>query len=241
MSQEMVLCIPGPWRDRFEFLKSIISLPPAGEFMFAGEVLAHPKSNDHVQIEFCDQDPQMRNAFQISGQGRLSEETLDLIGQHQSVVYLVLPINALEKPERITKFCEVIQRAGGRAVKVESSGVAHEWNRWIHLLSGNSFDRYCSVVTLIGDTEDFYSCGMHHFGLPDCCLPRSLGAGEAAALMNQFNMYQIVEKPTIESGNTFSLSKEALVFRLTLAEDSRHQKSHLFHNPHGIWHLAPLS
>lgn len=235
----MILCIPGPWKDSSEFLRTVITLPPEGEFMFAGGILAHAKANDHVQLEFCDPDPDMRRAFQIAGQGRISQETLDAIAQHASVVYLVLPINALEDPERLTKFTSVIKQAGGLAVKVETSGVAHEWKRWLELLSGSTFDRYCSAVTLIGGEDNYYSCGMHHFDLPECSLPRSFDPGEGADIMNRFNMYQIVEKPVLASGHTFSLAADSPVFRLTREDDTRHDKDDLFHNPHGVWYLDP--
>ena len=62
------------------------------------------------------------------------------------------------------------------------------------MLSGSTFDIYCSVTTLIGDVGQYFSCGMHHFGLPECSTPRSLEPSTAADLMNRFNMWQIVER-----------------------------------------------
>jgi hypothetical protein len=181
----------------------------------------------------------MREAFRIAGQGRLSQPMLDAIEGHRSVVYVYFPMDWLGQRERLRKFTEVLQGAGGFGVKVESSGVAHGWERWFSLLAGSTFDAYCSAVTLIGDTQRYYSCGMHHFGLPETSLPRSIEIGEAAKLMNQFNMYQIVEHPQFESGHTFSVAPDAPHFRVTLAPDSRHAADDLFHNPHGIWDLSP--
>jgi hypothetical protein len=102
-----------------------------------------------------------------------------------------------------------MKRAGGLAVKVESSGVAHEWDRWFSLLSGSTFDAYCGAVTLIGDSDRYYSCGMHHFGLPESSLPTSIAIGEAADFMNRFNLYQIIERPELATGHTFSLAPDA--------------------------------
>ncbi|HEY1084723.1 MAG TPA: hypothetical protein VGE29_20830, partial [Prosthecobacter sp.] len=137
------------------------------------------------------------------------------------------------------KFTGVLRRAGGLAVKVESSGVAHEWDRWFSLLSGSTFDAYCSAVTLIADSERYYSCGMHHFGLPESSLPRSIEIAAAADLMNRFNIYQIAEHPQLVSGHTFSTASDAPFYRLALSPDSRHDADDLFHNPHGVWDLSP--
>ncbi len=239
MSQEAIICIPGPWADRSEFLRAIITQQPAGEFMFAGGILAHPSGKDHVPLNFCDPYAEMREAFRIAGQGRLSEQTLDAIDGHRGVAYLHFPVGWLDQRQRLTKFTQVVQRAGGFALKVESSGVAHEWDRWFSLLSGSTFDAYCSSVTLIGDAERYYSCGMHHFSLPECSLPRSIDIREAADIMNRFNMYQIVEQPQFASGHTFSLDADSPHFRLVLSPDSRHNADDLFHNPQGIWDLTP--
>jgi hypothetical protein len=239
MSQEAIICIPGPWADRSEFLRAIITQEPAGEFMFAGGILAHPKGNDHVHLDFYEPYAEMREAFRLAGQGRLSDLTLDAVGSHRGVAYLHFPVGWLEQRHRLTKFTQVVQRSGGVAVKVESSGVAHEWDRWFSLLSGTTFDAYCSAVTLIADSERYYSCGMHHFSLPECSMPRSIDIREAADLMNRFNMYQIVEHPQLTSGHTFSLDPDSPHFRLFLSADARHDADDLFHNPHGLWDLTP--
>lgn len=209
MNQEAIICIPGPWADRSEFLRSIITQEPAGAFMFAGGILANPAGKDHVPLDFCEPYPQMREAFHVAGQGRVSQPTLDAIHMHQGVVYLHFPLDWLGQRERLNKFTEVLMRAGGLAVKVESSGVAHEWGRWFSLLSGSTFDAYCSAVTLIADSERYYSCGMHHFGLPESSLPRSIEIAAAADLMNRFNIYQIAEHPQLVPGHTFSSAPDA--------------------------------
>lgn len=239
MNHEIILCIPGPWTDRSAFLRAIVTQEPAGEFLFAGGILANPRDNDHIILDFCDPYVEMREAFRIAGQGRISSRTLDSISGHGGVAYLHFPMDFLAQRERMAKFCGVVKKAGGFAVKVESSGVAHEWDRWFSLLAGNAFDAYCSAVTIIGGEDVYYTCGMHHFGLPECSLPRSIDIQEAADLINRFNMYEIAERPTLKSGHTFSLSSDSPHFRLTLRPDSRHEEDDLFHNPHGRWELSP--
>lgn len=238
MPDELIICIPGTWTDRSDFLHQVIAHEPKGRYIFAGMVLADTETKDHVPLEFFPADPQLPGAFEIAGQGKIPGEILAEIQNHSSIVYLHFPLDLLDQRERILKYTQLLQRLGGLAVKVESSGTAHTWERWFALLSGTPFDIYCAAVVLVGDRDYYFSCGMHLFGLPECEVPRAIPPPEAADLMNQFNFWQIVEHPELSSGHTFSLSEKSPRFRLSLQPDSRHEKDDLFHNPHGIWRLT---
>ena len=63
---------------------------------------------------------------------------------------------------------------------------------------------------------------------------------EAADTMNQFNFYQIVEKPTMESGHTFSRTPDSFKYRLTLISDHRHEAGDPFKNPNGLWTMEQV-
>jgi hypothetical protein len=80
---------------------------------------------------------------------------------------------------------------------------------------------------------------MHLFGLPDCSVPDSIDAEDAAELMNQFNFWRIVEQPQLQTGHAFSVSPDAPRYQLTLGPDTRHDVEHTFHNRYGIWSLDP--
>jgi len=237
MTRELIICVPGKWNDRNDFLRQVITCEPKGRYMFAGMVLADVEAKDHVPLEFCPADSQIPKAFEIAGQGKIPADVLVHVSEHTAVVYLHFPLDLPDQRERILKFTQVVQRIGGIAVKLESAGVSHTWERWFALLSGSPFDVYCAGVVLIGGKDHYYSCGMHHFGLPECEAPRSIPLGEAADLMNRFNSWQIAEHPKQSPGHTFSLTPTAPHFRLSLERDTRHDKEDLFHNPHGIWRL----
>lgn len=235
--RELLLCIPGPWKDRGDFVRAIIS-ETKGEFMFAGMILANPGKKDHVPLDFAPQDPRMRHAFELAGQGKLSPQLLDRISGHQGVAYLHFPVGIISEKERVVAFTKALERCGGIAVKIESAGVAHEWDHWFAALnSENQFDLYRTFVTLIGDSSHYYSCGMHHFGLADVEIDRSLDINEAADVMNRFNYWQVVDEPKLASGHTFSVSPEAPRYRISQVKDSRHEPSDFFHNPSGLWNL----
>jgi hypothetical protein len=237
MAAELLLCIPGPWVDRSEFARTVITLEPKGRYMFAGLVLADIAAKDHVLLEIHPADPHMSEAFRLAGQGKLPPELLLSLERHKSVAYLHFSADLMSQRERVLSFSQVVRSAGDIAVKVESAGVAHTWERWTGLLEGTPFERYCAVVTLIGDEQFYYSCGMHHFGLPECEVPRSLKPAEAADLMNRFNFWQVVEDPTLTDGHTFSVARDSPHFVLGRKQDMRHEPGHPFFNPHGIWHL----
>jgi hypothetical protein len=241
MEKEIILCIPGPWTSRSEFLRAIIEVEPFGEFMFAGHFLTHPKGNDRVEVTYEDGDPRMAESFKIAGQGKISEATLEQIAFHGGVTYLHFPMDLPGQRERIIKFTDVVRRAGGIAIKVESSGVAHEWSSWSYRITGEEFDLYCSACLLVVDDLHYYSCGMHHFGLPECSVPAALDVQDAADLVNRFNLFQIIDQPKLNDGHTFSVDDDAPRYRLTLEEDRRNEPDDLFHNPHGVWVLAPCS
>ena len=237
MENGIVVCIPGTWESRTKFIEAVVN-STRGDFMFAGMILAHPKGNDHVNLDFCEFDDLMLQAFKLGGQGKLTNLTLDEIARHKSVVYLHFPFDIVSQKGRLLKFTAVLSKCGGIATKLETSGIAHEWERWIELLgSTNPFDTYCASVVLVGDEGFYFSCGMHNFRLPDVQISNSLGGEQAADLMNRFNYWQIVEEPILESGHTFSLTADSEHFRLELLKDQRHFEDDLFHNPYGVWEL----
>jgi uncharacterized protein YegJ (DUF2314 family) len=237
MNRELILCIPGPWSDRNGFLRQVITSQPTGRFMFAGGVLADIVAKDHVALEFCGKDPRMAESFKIAGQGKMPASCLEEISRHSAVLYLHFPLEIVAQRDRLLKFTKLVRELGGMAVKLESSGIAHTWEAWEARLTGSLFDLYCAAVVLVGDQDVYYSCGMHHFGLPESAVSRTVDVESAADLMNRFNFWRINDRPTLASGETFSLSADRPAFRLRLEPDSRHPADDLFHNPAGVWRL----
>jgi hypothetical protein len=239
VATELIVCIPGNWSDRSDFVGKIANDAGGGRFMCTGEMLADLEAQEHVMVELRQADPALVDAFRAGGQGKISDEVLARVAAHSAVAYLRFPINILEQRERLLKFTRLVGRSGGIAVKVETSGIAHSLERWLGLLIGSPFDLYCASVVLIAGDSYFYSCGMQHFGLPDSAISRTLGE-PAAELMNRFNFWRIGEQPALTSGHTFSVTADAPPLRLTLLEDSRYPVGDPFHNPHGVWRLDPI-
>jgi hypothetical protein len=240
MDRELIIAIPGPWKDRSDFLSRLVTFTN-GEFIFAGNFLVNPKANDHVIAELYEADPHLQRAFEYAGQGKLQQKTINAIAEHKTTIYLHFPLLVSSAQARLKNFTTAIRQIGGYALKIESSGNAHEWEVWDQILdSDNPFDLYRGFVTLIGDEDSYYSCGMHHFSLPDSQVSKQLDIDEAADLLNRFNYYRILENPLLEDGHTFSLSENSPWYKLSYIPDHRHEDDDLFHNPFGLMCLNPV-
>ncbi|MDE0839342.1 MAG: hypothetical protein OSB41_09845, partial [Kiritimatiellae bacterium] len=126
MKNEAMICIPGPWKDQTAFAQSV-ALQSKGAFTFAGRILAQPETNDQITLEFSEPYAQMRKAFEMAGQDTLTPEVLDQIESHQSAVYLRFPLDVVAQHKRMLTYTTLMREIGGYAVKIESSGLAHNW------------------------------------------------------------------------------------------------------------------
>jgi len=81
-----------------------------------------------------------------------------------------------------------------------------------------------------------YSCGMHHFGLPEAMVDQA-EVEDAAELLRIFTRYLLNEHPTIRAGQTFSVAEDAPVFRIIEGVPINYGADSLFHNPYGMWRL----
>jgi hypothetical protein len=234
----MIICVPGPWENRSDFARRVFALEPSGRYTFAGGVLADVQHQDQIQVEFLGQHPRMREAFEAATRGDLPSDVASAIAAHRSSIYLRFPSNVVEERLRILKFTELAKRLGGIAMKLESCGVGHWWERWFQLLaSKNKFDWYCAVVMLLAGDDRYYSCGMHHFGLADSTVEKRMVIRQAANLINKFNYWRIINHQTLRSSEILRLDESGARFRLLWEPDRLNPEGDLFHNPHGIWLL----
>ena len=237
-NREMIICVPGPWENRSDFARRVFALEPSGRYTFAGGVLADVQHQDEIQVQFLGPHPRMAEAFEAATRGDLPSDVASAIAAHRSSIYLRFPSNVIEERLRILKFTELAKRLGGIALKLESCGVGHWWERWFKLLaSKNEFDWYCAVVMLLAGDDRYYSCGMHHFGLADSTVEKRMVIRQAANLINKFNYWRIINHRTLRSSEILRLDESGARFRLSWEPDRLNPEGDLFHNPHGLWLL----
>jgi hypothetical protein len=232
--REMIVCIPGPWQKRGE-LSEVLSKSSGGRYTMAGLNVLDSEENDFLPIEWESHDPRMRQAFHAC---RGYDETLAAIEDHQSVVYARFPMDMRKQRQRLLKFTAVLRDAGGIAIKLENCGLSHPWQRWFEWMSApfeNS--HYRAAVVVVHDSSGWYSCGMHHFCLPDAIVHDA--KPDARETLEAFNKYLLLEAPELKTGHTFGKDAEAIRRRLRWTEDERFPADDLFHNPHGVWNLDP--
>lgn len=237
MSQ-IIVGVPGPWRDRTELMEALAR--QGTDYMFAGLIFMEQSTHASCEFELAEHEPELRRTMEVAGQGEFSSADLAAVERHASVAWLIFDQPGYGTARTAARFARALLEAGGVAVKVDSAGLAHTRERWLRTWnSDDPWDIYSLFVILVGGEGRYFSCGMHNFTLPDAAVPASLGTEEGARLLNLFNIYQLVESPVLNSGETFSLEADSPRFRLTREGYEGGYEGTPMHNPHGLWSLQP--
>ncbi len=233
---DIILGLPGQWTTRSDIATSIAHLSDG--LIFAGKVLLDTKTNQSYQLDIYEHDSDLAQAFALAGRRSLTESDLAAIDAHTHTLYVTGKGGTSERAKQVMEVGTRIVRAGALAVKVESTGVAHSAHDWQRLtVAPEPSALYFAYVTLIGDHERFYSCGMHNLGLPDVIVPGTLAPNDAAQLLETFLLYLFLEQPNLKQGHTFSINAQAPRYRLQLAPCTFYAANDPFYNPFGMWVL----
>jgi hypothetical protein len=233
---DIILGLPGQWPTRSDIVTSIAGLSDG--LIFAGKILLDTTTNQSYQLDIYEHDPKLVHAFALASRHSLSEADLAAIDAHTHTLYVIGKGGSGERAKLLMQIGARLLRAGALAVKVESTGIAHATNDWQTLAATpQPAALYSAYVTLIGDQERFYSCGMHNLGLPDAIVPGILPPNEAAQLLERFLLYLLLEQPNLKNEHTFSINAQARRYRLRLMQCTFYQADDPFYNPYGMWML----
>jgi len=227
-----ILCIPGHWKNLTELTQAI----PETGYIFADGVMTSLDSGDVFRLEDYEPDARLVNAFRSAGRHWMTDDNEKKIGQHSLVLYLVADGGSHERAKAAMLAAAALLRAGGYAVKVETSGIAHAKEDWLdfcehlHLYSAHR----ALVVYVTGDKT--YSCGMHNLGLPDAIVDTSDTSG-AAELIRTFTWYLFSESPAIRDGETFSVGDDQPAYKLNITDCHLYEQDDIFFNPFGLVQL----
>jgi len=239
---QTVLCIPGPWADRTEFITALVQARK-GEYLFAGAILAHFPADTHFLLELHEADADLPVAFQRAGLfSAMSDEAVAAVANHRMVAYLLTQPDqpaSLASARAVAQAAAALLDAGGIAVKVETAGKAFEAAKWRELLAletaGALWELFVAVAIKNEDGASF-TCGMHNLGLKDA-LVRHLPTADAVPLLREFTFFGAAEQPELAIGHTFSLAADAPVYRLVEATPQPYADHPDFRNPYGMWEL----
>ncbi|HEY1066717.1 MAG TPA: DUF4261 domain-containing protein [Pirellulales bacterium] len=235
---QLVIGVPGAWANRSDIVGAIVGR--SGGYIFAGAVMLKIGTKDAFKLEIYDRDPNLRRAFAAAGYGRFTEADLAPLDSHTFTLYLVTEGGSIESARKAMHAAQGLLNAGGLAVKIESSGVAHLSTSWKSFCDDDDLHAlFRAYVTFVGDDGDWYTCGLHNLGLPDVSVEDDVTAQEAGRLLQAFAGYLLFEEPTLNDGETFSVDAEAPLYRLQHVHCTRFEDD-LFHNPYGLWKLTPV-
>lgn len=239
MSEQIIIGVPGVWRSQAEAAHALYVQNQ--NYIYAGFSLMDTATQDVAFVEMQEYDPRLVDVFETLGDSSITDQELEKIARHRSTLWVLSPDVSIAQARRMMEVGTTLLKAGGLAVKVETSGVAHSALRWNEYAASDDLQpMYCAYVNLIEGGEYFYSCGMHNFGLPDVSTSNELGATEAAKLLNQFNTYQLEELPQLDDGDYFSLDENERRYKLSFEACEAYEPEHPFYNPFGRWHLRQL-
>lgn len=236
---QIIIGVPGKWKNRTELIQAVASKSEG--YLMAGYIIHNAKKDIGFQVEVYEHDANLKEAFSYASRDTFDDSLLEEIEQHTFTVYVIANVNGFEGLKEVVDVGAALLKAGGLAVKIETSGIAHTKDGWYQLAENQDyFPIYSHFVTLIGDEESYYSCGMKVFGLPDVAIPSSIEIEEAADFLNNFNLYNLVEKPTFNNGETFGFGEDSPIYRIQYNNDFRYEEDDVFFNPFGLIDLIPV-
>ncbi|QDU54670.1 DUF2314 domain-containing protein [Aeoliella mucimassa] len=246
MSQ-LIIGIPGSWKDQSDIITAVAEAntdKQSPRFLAIGGLIMDMHTNQTFGFEVYEHDSRLAQMFAYAGQGRFTDEELNKISEHKHTVYLVCgePFASpnrenLDAARCLLELGRFLLDAGGFAVKVENSGIAHPADRWRHYADQNTtLAIYDAFVTMVGGDDFNYTCGMHALGMPDVSLTKDVPIEEAPALLNGFNQYQLLEAPSLSDGDLFATSLSTPLLKMTHCPYG-YKEDDLLNNPYGRWHL----
>lgn len=233
----IVLGIPGQWKDRADIATSIVQR--SGGYLLASQILTHACSGDHFDLDIYDPDPSLAAKVRSGGMGQIPEEDLRALEHHTFTLYLLSYKTGREVVGRMMDAAVALLDAGGLVVKVETAGFSVSAAQWReHASVKAAYSLYRSMVALVGGENDYFTCGMSAFALPDCVVfePDLKTAFDVAT---EFCCYVMDEAPRLAAGHTFGVAEGAKRYRLSFGDYTCYPSGHRFHNPNGLWRLDP--
>ena len=230
---QVIIGVPGHWRDRQEIVDAIADR--SGGYLFAGLVLVDKVTQDGFTLEVHEHDPQLASAFANAASEPFTEADLRRLAEHTFTLYLVGEEGSLALARRFMHAARGLLKAGGIAVNVESSSVAHSADDWSTLCDQDDHAALLAAyVTYVRDGARFYSFGMHNLGYPDVCIEADMPPEEAAGLLHALAAQLLDTRPEIEEGATFRALPGGPTYLLVKETSLGLDADELFRNPHGV-------
>ncbi|MEM8722447.1 MAG: hypothetical protein AAGE84_24675 [Cyanobacteria bacterium P01_G01_bin.39] len=236
-TRKIALTIPIKLQNRQEIAAALKSRY-GGDYLLMGRIFQSTITTRSCEIDIYNAANNFVSAWKIAGQNNISL-TLDQLNFEQQLILLTSIDTGYEACRQIAQLAQVFLQIGGIAIKVESTGIVHEPQKWLdNYNSSDVFDIYTLFVTLIEGDCFYYSCGMFNFGKADVKVEISEDLSLAVYVMNVFNYYRLTESPILQDGHTFQPDIECPAYTMRWIEDQESELDSPLHNPYGRWLLS---
>jgi len=235
--QNIILCIPGIWKNHQALLHALLTHETG--YIYAGLIVKSLTSEYYAEIEEYKNDPNVSQAFRQQSMNRFSERELQEIEQHNMVIYVICKAGSIALAQQALLLGQALLKAGGLAIKIETSGLTHLRSDWLNFDAHNPIDIYKAFIPIVSDQKLIYSCGMYQFGKADGCI--NLKVEHASFILNQFLLYLLTESPTLIEKQTFSVEESAEKLELYKKESRDFfDEDSLYFNQLGVWMLKTI-
>ncbi len=226
IGDDIILCVPGPWADRSAFLDALLE-SSGGRFIAAGGLLLDTETKESAGFQFEDgPNAHLSEAFAHAAMDQLSEETKASMAAHKSVLYLLMSYDGPASHDGIRLIAKAVQDAGGIAVKIETAGLAFEFDDWRNAIEHDIpavwYESFVCHLAQDNDGTSMQSVGMQQFSLPEAFIDGHDNLEEASQTLMIFNVYQMCERPEFAEGQTFSTAEDGPVWKLSYAKETKY-------------------
>jgi hypothetical protein len=239
MEIQIELLVPGAWKSRTTISKAIAERT-RGRYVDEAGFFETPDGH-HVNLDVADYNSRLQAAFADASAGQFSLEMLDLIDAHSYALTVSGPGGNEENLKRLMDAAKALLDAGGMAVLVLTSGMAHTADAWRELCERDDQDRFIDafVQTLEKAPGTYVSLGMHGLGLPDAYLEGEDDPRRAGVLIGRFLLYQLENHLDLHEGAFIQFAGQAEPFVVSQRRKSEFPAGDRYHNPEGYWQLEP--
>ena len=237
---QLVIAIPGAWPSRSDIVGAIVR---EGRFLFSGDAITDLTTQLTYSLDIHERDPKLAEAIAFAGQHALTQADMQRLAAHTFVLYLIGPGGLQAATRDIMPVVERLLHSGGVAVQIATAGAAHSPAYWKLLTEhrANPPALFDAFVTLAQQDAQFFSVGMHAFGLPDALVTGATDPNAAGELLQTFLLYVLLENPPLKDGQAFRVDADSPTYRLSYGPSDLQQPDNLMYNPYGLWRLAALA
>jgi hypothetical protein len=235
---EIILCIPGQWKDRSEIVTALAAANP-NEYIFEGTAIVHIPTNEKFEVNIQERNSKLTGSFKVAGQGRINDRELAMIDTHSFIVYLIGKGGNMIEAEKTMNAGQAFINAGGLAMKIETSGKSFTKAQWAKVMDEQGETKFYEafIVLLRAKDKSVYSCGMHNLGLRDIVCDPTLESNQATTLIRKFIFHLLKDKPEIRNGDVFSIYPKSPGFKIFEEKCKIYAKDDLFFNAIGMYRL----